>query len=378
MAERTGVAAVFTGAGRPLETREFPVLPPAPGDALLALARSGVCGTDVHIVEGRLAVPAPLIPGHEFIGRIEALGTRARRDGLGAPLRVGDAAVACVALPCGKCFSCARGETASCLNFGVTYVRDPQNRPHFFGGYAEFLHAPAKTLVKLPKGVDLDAAAAFPCAGPTVIRAFDYAGGLERGELVVVQGAGPVGLFAVAWAAAAGAVVAVIGSGSSPARLRLARALGAKLALDYRAVPAEERAARITALAARLGRANGADVVFEASGSPTAFPEGLRLVRTRGRYIVPGQYSNSGPVSIEPQMITFKAVRIVGSGQYTMQDIGAYLEFLRRRRDLQKVFARCVTHRFPVRRAQEACRCAAEGRAAKVVLVPQEVGKRKS
>ena len=368
MADLRGTAAVFVGAGKALDIREYPVLPPAGADALLSLLRSGICGTDVHIAEGRLPVPPPFVPGHEFIGRVEALGPKARRDGLGAPLRAGDCAIACVALPCGRCFSCARGETASCLNFGVTYVRDPNAAPHFFGGYAEYLHAPAATLVKVPRGLPVDAVAAFPCAGPTAIRAFDFAGGLERGELVVVQGTGPVGLFAIAWAAKAGCVVVAIGSGSNPARMKLAKALGARGVIDYRAVSEEARAAQIAALAAKLGRGNGADVVFEASGSPKAVPEGLRLVRTLGRYIVPGQYSNSGPISIEPQMITFKAVKIIGSGQYKMADIGAYLAFLRRHKDLQAKFARCVTHRFSVRDANAACRCAAEGRSVKAVF----------
>lgn len=368
MTDRRGTAAVFTGARKALDIREYPVLPPTGADALLSLARSGICGTDIHITEGRLPVPAPLIPGHEFIGRIEALGPKARRDGLGAPLRAGDYAIACVALPCGKCFTCAQGETASCLSFGVTYVRNPDAAPHFFGGYAEFLHAPAATLVKVPRGLPLDAVAAFPCAGPTAIRAFDFAGGIRRGELVVVQGTGPVGLFAIAWAAKAGGVVVAIGSGANPARMKLAKALGARVVIDYRAVSEEARAAQVTALAAELGRGNGADVVFEASGSPKAFPEGLRLVRTLGRYIVPGQYSNSGPVAIEPQWITFKAVKIIGSGQYKMADIATYLAFLRRHKDLQAKFARCVTHRFAVRDADAACRCAAEGRAVKAVF----------
>lgn len=371
MADRMGAAAVFVGAGKALEVRSYPVLPPSGEGALLSLARSGICGTDVHITEGRLPVPAPLIPGHEFIGRIEALGPKARRDGLGAPLRIGDTAIACVALPCGKCFTCAQSETASCLSFGVTYVRDPGVAPHFFGGYAEFLHAPATTLVKIPRGLPVDAVAAFPCAGPTVIRAFDFAGGLRRGELVVVQGTGPVGLFAIAWAAKAGCVVVAIGSGSNPARMKLARSLGARVVLDYRAVAEDVRAARIAALAAKLGRGNGADVVFEASGSPKAVPEGLRLVRTLGRYVMPGQYSNSGPIAIEPQMITFKAVKIIGSGQYKMADIGAYLAFLRRHKDLQTKFARCITHRFPVGQADAACRCAAEGRSVKAVLTAE-------
>jgi threonine dehydrogenase-like Zn-dependent dehydrogenase len=362
-------AIVFTGPKRRLSIRTFPVLPPAPGQAVLRLLQSGICGTDVHILAGRLPLPfARLILGHEFIGSVAALGSSSLRDGLGRPLRRGDTVIACVALPCGKCFNCRRGETASCLQFGVTYFRDPQEPPHFFGGFAEYLHSPTENLVKVPRGVALDAVAAFPCAGPTAIRAFDFAGGLERGELVVVQGTGPVGLFAVAWAARAGCRVVAIGSRSNPARMKLARRLGARLVFDYRRSSEASRAEAVRSLARKLGRGDGADVVVEATGSPAAIPEGLNLVRTLGRYIVPGQYSASGGVEIQPQLITFKAIKVVGSAQYKLADIGTYLRFLAGDRHLQKLLAGCITHRYAVSEANQALAAASRGRAVKAVF----------
>jgi D-arabinose 1-dehydrogenase-like Zn-dependent alcohol dehydrogenase len=367
-----GKAAVCTGPGQPLDIREYPVLPPAPDAALLRLASSGICGTDLHILEGRLPVPPPFIPGHEFIGRVQACGTQAAQDGLGRPLRPGDLAIACVALPCGQCFTCRQGETSSCLRFGVTYVRDPEQAPHFFGGYAEYLQQPAQTLVRIPHNVQPAAAAAFPCAGPTVIRALASAGNLHGDELVVVQGTGPVGLFAVAWAAQAGCRVLAIGSGASPARQELAARLGAARVMDYRGSPEAERRECVLQAATDLGRGDGADVVIETSGSPRAIPEGLNLLRTRGLYVVPGQYSQSGDVSIEPQLITFKALRIIGSGQYRLADIGVYLDFLAAHPALQPLFAACVTHRFPVEAANDAMAAVGAGRTGKAVLAPAD------
>lgn len=197
-------AAVFCGGGKPFDLREYEVQAPAPGAALLKLTASGICGTDIHIADGRLPMGSPAIIGHEFIGRVEQLGAEVQTDGLGTPLAIGDTVIACIALPCGKCPNCRRGETASCMNFGVTNAGDPDTPPHFHGGFAEYLHQPGHTLVKVPSELDPLAVAAFPCAGPTAIRAFAYGGGLERDDLMVVQGLGPVGLFAVAWAAAAG------------------------------------------------------------------------------------------------------------------------------------------------------------------------------
>lgn len=364
---KTGKAAVFVGAQQPLEIREYEVVAPEGANVLLRLRRSGVCGTDIHILEGRLPVPAPVIPGHEFIGEVIALNDCAS-DGLGEPLAVGDTAIACVALPCGECFNCARDETASCLSFGVTYVKDPGEAPHFFGGYAEYLHHPAPCLVRVPESVDLDAVAAFPCAGPTAIRAFDFAGNLSGDELVVVQGTGPVGLFAIAWAAKQGCRVVAIGSGTNSARLELAEKLGAVTVLDYRETSIEERVSVIKEIASHMGRGDGADVVFEASGSPQAFAEGLQLVRTLGRYIVPGQYSNSGCVEIQPQLITFKAIKIVGSGQYKMSDIATYLRFLEEHSDLQELFASCITHRYSVSEANQAWENAVRGDSIKAVF----------
>lgn len=368
MTQEMANAVVFDGSESRVTLRKYPVTAPAAGQVLLRMKRSGICGTDIHIIEGRLKAPAPFIPGHEFIGRVEACGRGVRTDGLGSALRAGDTALACVARPCGKCFSCRAGETASCLNFGVTYIKDPAVPPHLHGGYADALHHPANGLVKVPGDMNLDAVAAFPCGGPTAIRAFETAGGLTGDELVVVQGTGSVGLFAIAWAAAAGCKVVAVGSGANNLRSRLAYRMGASAVLDYRTTAPEKRLAEILKLAARLRRGNGADVVFEASGSPKAISEGLQLCRTRGRYIVPGQYSASGSITIQPEIITFKALTIVGSGQYKLSDIGTYIAFLRRQKKLQTVFARCVTHKYRIVDAVKALQNAAKGLSIKGVF----------
>ncbi|MFH1706404.1 MAG: alcohol dehydrogenase catalytic domain-containing protein [Planctomycetota bacterium] len=366
MQVRTAQAAIFAKAGKPLEVRSYPVTAPKGDMALLALKLNGICGTDIHIIEGRLPIPPAFIPGHEFIGTVEALGPRAKKDGLGRPIGVGDMVIACVADPCGKCFNCRQGETANCLHFGVTNIRDPKLAPHLFGGFAEMLYQPAATLVRVPKGLSVEAVAAFPCAGPTAIHGFGRAGGLKKDEIVIVQGTGPVGLFAIARTACCR--VAAIGSGTNPARMAMARKLGAEKVWDYRAGTSADRLAEVKAWAAKFKRGDGADVVFEASGSPTAIPEGLGLVRTLGRYIVPGQYSSSGTVAISPEAITFKAVTVVGSSQYALADIGAYLTFPKKHPRLQSAFAACITNRYRVADAVRACADASAGRAIKAVF----------
>ncbi len=368
--DRYGMAAVFKGPNRNFEIREYPVGKPQPGNVLLKLEYSGICGTDIHICKGKLPMPAwDLIIGHEFTGKIEAVGKSVTKDALGGKIKTGDSAIACVAIPCGVCFCCGRGEVSSCMNFGVTYLKNPADNPHFHGGYGEYLFSPSENVVRVPEGVSAKSAAAFPCGGPTVIRACKYAGGLEKGELVVVQGTGSLGIFAVAWAVSHGCKVIAIGSSSNPERTRIVEKLGAEMVLDYRKVPREERLKKVQEFAKANGRGNGADVIIETSGSPDAFPEGLDLVRTRGRYIVPGQYSSSGGVQVNPELITFKAIRITGSGQYCMDDLGTYLEFLGNNKRTQKIFEECITHEYKIKDADLAIADVAAGKAIKAVLI---------
>jgi D-arabinose 1-dehydrogenase-like Zn-dependent alcohol dehydrogenase len=227
--------AVFQGAGKKFAVREFDVASPQTGYAGLDLISSGICGTDVHICEGRLAMPdMPLIIGHEFIGRIREIGAGNAVDAMGNKLAVGDIAISCVAIPCGKCLNCLAGETASCLAFGVTYVKNVEEEPHFHGGFAEYLYSPFANLIKLPENVDPFAAAAFPCGGPTVIRSCVYGGGLKAGELVVIQGNGSLGIFAAAYAKQHGCKVVVIGSGANAKRVDLTMAVGPDKFFDFR------------------------------------------------------------------------------------------------------------------------------------------------
>ncbi|MDD4098294.1 MAG: alcohol dehydrogenase catalytic domain-containing protein [Lentisphaeria bacterium] len=364
MSATTCKAAVFQGPGKPLAVKAYPVGTPGPGVVGLELLASGICGTDVHIHDGCLGMPDfPLIIGHEFIGRVDALGEGASQDGLGHELAKGDSAIACVAIPCGTCFNCRRGETASCMAFGVTYCQNADQAPHFHGGLAEYLFSPSRNLVRVPDGVDACAAAAVPCGGPTVIRACEYGGGLKAGELVVIQGNGPLGLFALAWAKAHDCRVAVIGSAANPLRQELMQAWKPELFFDYRQAKADD----IKRELCLLTDADGADVVIETSGAPDAFPLGLQLLRKRGRYFVPGQYSNRGAVAIEPQLITFQALQVIGSGQYTMADILTYLEFLSRHPEWQPLFARMVS-KYRVDDVNQAMADAKAGKTIKAVV----------
>lgn len=364
----TGQAAVFNPASRTFDVREYEISKPAMGHAGLSLLYSGICGTDIHICEGKLGpMPFPLIIGHEFIGRIEFLGDGATTDGLGQAIAVGDLAIACVAVPCGKCVNCLRGETASCLSFGVTYVKPAADAPHFHGGFAEYQEISSRNLVCLPKSIDPKAAAALPCGGPTIIRACLYGGGLEKDELVVVQGNGSLGLFALAYAKAKGCRTICIGSSANERRMEVTMAFAPDVFIDFRKNTAVDIARIVAAEAEKIGGGDGADVCIETSGDPAAFPLGLSLLRTRGRYLVPGQYSDRGEVAIPPHTITFRALQIIGSGQYTLEDIRVYLDFLVGNPDLQPLFASLLSC-YAVADVKTAIADAAAGRAIKAAF----------
>ena len=138
-----------------------------------------------------------------------------------------------------------------------------------------------------------------------------------------VQCLGPVGMFAVLYLKALGVPeIVAITNRHDEARIALAKKLGAAEVYDN-----ETNMDNIAQL-------SNFDLVFEGSGNPKAIPTGMDLLRNRGTYIIPGQYSASGGIEIQPQVITFKALRIFGSSQYDYEDVVTYADFLDKNREI--------------------------------------------
>lgn len=361
-------AAVFVEHHAPLAIHEYPLGAPAPDTAIVSLESSGICGTDLHIWEGALAIPGPVILGHEYLGRVQALGDGEQTDALGAPLRVGDRVAVNVIESCGHCPLCSTGGGASCLHLmeTLTYTRSPEEPPHFHGGYAECNISPTRYLLKVPDSLPTTVVAAFLCAGPTVVRGVEYADGITADDHVVVQGAGPVGLFAVLYAKQLGAAtVTMVGSGSNPLRLELARALGADDVLDIHTTTTDERLARIQAQSGGVG----ATLIVEGTGNPQAVTEGLNWLRSRGRYVWAGQYSDRGAVPFPTHQVTFNALQIFGSAQFTTVDRVRYLEFMGSIPEQWEAISRVVTDTFTIAQANEAIARVSSGQAIKAIFV---------
>lgn len=358
--------AVFQGPGRPFAIREFEVVKAPKGYGRSELIASGVCGTDLHFQRGTLFAPADSIVGHEFVGRLDDCDPEeAAKYGL----KPGDNVIADIAVPCGECPLCLSGDDANCVNMKVTNEGSINTSPYLFGGYAEVNFTPLANLVRIPEGIDPVAAAVFACPGPTAIHAFrlgQRAGFVPGKETVaVVQGLGPVGCFAIVYLRAIGVkkLYAVTGR-DNPEKRRLALELGADEVLSLQAEGTDAVEKKLQAENGGLG----VDLCFEASGSPSAVPLGINVLRNRGVYLVPGQYSNAGGVEIRPELITFKALRIIGSSQYSMIDVHDYLAFLKEHAELQPLI-RSLATTYPVSETNRAFRDALAGKNVKTVLV---------
>jgi L-iditol 2-dehydrogenase len=262
-------------ADRHLELVEVDEPEPAPGWAVLEVTYAGVCGTDLHIAHNTFPSWPPVTLGHEFTGRVAAVGPGV--DGWSAGDRV-----VCEphSLACGTCHLCRRG---------LAHLCERKRSPGWGidGGMAARVAVPAHLLHRVPDAVsDLAAALCEPTA--VAVTAAERMP-VEPGSTVVVFGPGPVGLLAAMVARACGAGrVAVVGRASSRERLALAGRLGFD-AWDASRLEVATEAHRITG-----GR--GADLVLEASGSAEAVAAAISALRRRGRLCVLGM---SGQPTLE-------------------------------------------------------------------------------
>lgn len=291
---------VMPGPGRELELREFARPELEPGAVVLRTLGSEVCGTDVHLRHGQLAgVPYPIIPGHVSVGVVDELGPGpAVLDVSGRPLEIGQVVTFLdVHGTCGRCWYCTVAHASTrCPNRRVYGITMPAEEG-LLGGWAERIHLlPGAHVIPLPESLDWRAFLATGCGMPTALHAVSLAE-IAFGDTVVVQGSGPVGLCAAVLAQLRGAGQVIV-VGGPQVRLEAARAFGADVVLDIGELTEQERAA---AIRDRTG-GRGADVTIEATGVPTAVPEGMRLTRDAGRYVVVGQYTDAGSATVNPHL----------------------------------------------------------------------------
>ncbi|MDX1577424.1 MAG: zinc-binding dehydrogenase [Gemmatimonadota bacterium] len=357
-------AALMTGPGDPLEVRTLDDPSLEAGEAWIEIVASEVCGTDVHLHEGRLAgVPYPIIPGHVSVGRlIEARGVE--RDARGRALSPGDLLTFYdVVGTCHRCFYCTVASQPNLCPerrvYGITFPLSEGLR----GGWATSMRLETgTTIVKLDNGLEASDVIGGGCG------LFTGFGAVERaaprlGDAVVVQGSGPVGL-AAAWFARIGGCGPLIVIGDPAARLELAEAMGADAVFSVSDTAPGDR---IEAVRDRTA-GRGADVVIEASGNPAAVPEGFGLLRPGGRYVIAGHYTDAGPVAINPHADINRAhATVLGRWGTEERHVIRALELLARHRP---PFRRVIGAEYGLERAGEALADVAGLRVTKAIIVP--------
>jgi len=321
-----------------VEMRDF-TMPDIPDDgALLKVEACGICGTDKHAyLEQTPNAPFPFIPGHEFIGTIEKLGSKAseKMAVFGGPVKEGDrVSVAGSSLPCGHCYFCLTmpHRPTLCINRVIYGLASLKRVPTIFGGYSEYIPLHADTYIfKLPEGMPLRRAVLIePLSNGirAVERAYSpgepYMGhGYGIGRSAMVLGTGPVGLMAVAALRYSGAGL-IIAQDIFDSKLDMARQMGADVTINGNR-PFEERQKQVR----KMTDGYGPDVVIEAAGVPVAFMEAVELVRPGGKVIEIGNFSDTGTVAIHPSTVCVKDIDIHGCMAYpavTFRDAISLLE----------------------------------------------------
>jgi len=243
---------------------------PGQGEVLVRIHAAGVCGTDLHILDGMIKPdPYPMTLGHEAAGVVEATGA-------GVSLQPGTSVAIYNKIFCGRCEQCLKGRTNICDNEPeqLGFNRD--------GGDAEYAVVPEQNAVPVPDGVDLASASVLTCAGMTAIHATRLSG-LRLGDTAVVNGIGGVGILVVQAAAHAGARVIAVADSEEKIQLALTHGASGGVLVD---APAsyETVAERIR----DLTDGRGTDVFFELVGTTQTMNAGIRSLAKGGRFVSTG------------------------------------------------------------------------------------------
>lgn len=274
-----------------LEVIDYPIPHPKPGEVLVRVRASGMCGTDVLLYdwtyEGRKPVVPPVIIGHEASGEIVEVGSGVDHLQIGA--RVSMEAI----IGCGQCYYCRSGYKNLCPNWAHLGIS-------FDGTFAEYVACPAEGVHVLPDSVSWEEGALLEPIS-IVVHALERTP-VAPGDKVVVIGPGPMGLLVLQAAKAAGASVVVCGTKGDEPRLSLARTLGADYTCSIDEIDALEYVRSLT-------HGLGADVVFEAAGTAAGVQDALAMVRGMGRVMILGFAKEA---LVKPLHIARQGLRIDG------------------------------------------------------------------
>ena len=312
-------------------------------DVLIRVDRTGICGTDLHIVDwnewAQQAVPVPLVIGHEFVGEIVEVGSNV------SDFHPGDLVSGEGHVVCGRCRNCMAGRRHLCAfakGIGV-------DRP---GAFAEYISLPMTNVWHHDASIDRDVAAIFDPFGNAVHTSLQFP---VLGEDVLITGAGPIGLMAAAVVRHAGARHVVI-TDVNPYRLDLARTIGVTVALDV-------RESSLAETQAKLGMKEGFDVGLEMSGNPAALQDMLANMSHGAKIAMLGLPDE--PFPIDWKTVIFDQLTLRGVyGRQMYETWYMMTVMLQSGLDISPV----ITHRFPAERFEDAFASIRTGETGKVLL----------
>ena len=347
--EKTARACLLNKPRGEFVISDFPIPVPDKGGVLMKIELCGVCGTDVHTWQSEdIGIPYPIILGHEIVGTVAALGDGVDSDYIGRPLKLGDRIGVIPAIHCHHCYFCTIAKTPEkCLDW-KTYGTWPNSdqEPHFSGGFGDYLyiHDPNSVVLKMDtsaeRGVFLE-----PMA--VVVHGLIHAG-IKPGDTVVVQGVGPIGLLTVAAARVCGAARIIACGRSNKKRMDLAKLLGADIAVsseDFQTI--EDRVAFVKEKSINQV---GADIVFNAVGSPQAFYEALCCTRDSGTFVELGNFVDSGTIPFNPcKDLLERGIKMIGSFDNEAEHFVRALPLIS---DERLPLTELITHRLPLTEVQ--------------------------
>jgi threonine 3-dehydrogenase len=316
---------------------------PGPNDVRIKISKTAICGTDLHIYNwdewSQKTIPVPMITGHEFVGIIDKVGSAV------SDYKPGDRVSGEGHITCGHCRNCRAGKRHLCRNtVGVGVNRQ--------GCFAEYLCIPAFNAFKIPDSIPDDVAAMFDPYGNAVHTALSFD---MVGEDVLITGAGPIGIMAVAIAKHVGARHVVI-TDVNDYRLELAKSMGAT-----RIVNATRES--LTDVMAQLGMTEGFDVGLEMSGNASAFQSMLKAMNHGGRIAILGIFPKE--VAIDWSQVIFKGLFL--KGIYGREMFETWYKMTTMLQSGLKIDG-VITHRMPVDDFAKGFAVMNEGKAAKVIL----------
>jgi propanol-preferring alcohol dehydrogenase len=288
-------AAVLHKPGEPIVIEDIDDPQPGPGEILIKVKACGICHTDLHLIAGEWPLKKlPLILGHEAVGIVEAAGADVKN------FKVGDrAGIPWIYSTCGACEFCTSDREPLCPEIVVTgFMVD--------GGFAEYVKAPASHAVAVPSELSFMDAAPLYCAALTSYRALKTSGA-RVGDTVAVWGVGGLGHYAIQIARAAGARVVAVDI--APAKLDLARQLGADVTINASTDKPKE-------VFRSLG---GAHVVLNLVSTPETIAQGFDALRRAGTLVLVGLPSGSFTLPIRGSVA--KGIRVLTSAVGTRQDL---------------------------------------------------------